>query len=319
MVRKTIARSSTPPASTGRGGLHRLGWVLRGAALLVMLVALGQGVAGAEDRSAELDSLRQTIDRYHETVRLISEEKQDWELSKRLLEDRISLVEREIEGLEQSIASTREKLAQVKDESQELEAENEALKSFVGRVTAEISGMEGRVLGLLDRLPAPFQEEVKAVSQQIPEPGEEVKKNLVLGDRYRNVLFVLKTLLEKHSEVTVRREVHEVSDGRSVMVSSMYVGLSQGYFVNEDGTLGGIGSAGPDAWRWTMADASAADIARAVSIRQGEKIADYVALPVRAGSSMSAGEEADSVENGNPPGDSRSGQGGPSDGGQGDE
>jgi len=275
-----MKRSERPhrPQESGR-------LVLLGLAAVVAAALAGAGPAGEPDAAAPpakaptIDSVRQLLQRYVETRRVISKERLEFARAKEALADRIALVEEEIAGVRGRIDETEESLATAETRRGELAAENEALETAGAALAETIGVLETRTKALLPRLPEPIRDRVKPISQRIPENPEET--SLSLGDRFLSVVGVLNEINKFNGEIVMASEVRELADGSSVAVTAFYLGIGQGYYVNEAGTVAGIGTATDEKWVWTSDDASAASIARALAILKNEQPAAFVRVPMR--------------------------------------
>ena len=102
-----------------------------------------------------------------------------------------------------------------------------------------------------------------------------------LSDRYLTVLGILDAVDRFHREVALTNEVRTLFDGTRLMVSTLYVGIGQAYFVNEAGDVAGVGRATESGWEWSPANEAAEAITRAVAIRKDQESAAFVPLPVQ--------------------------------------
>jgi len=236
---------------------------------------LAPGLAAQEG----IDETRESVEKWVETRRVISQEKRDWALGKELLEERIELVQREIASLRERIGEAEDSIAEADRKREELIAQNEQLTASSEQLVATVAVLESRTAGLLARLPDWVQERVEVLSQRFPEDPAATK--LSLGERFQNVIGVLDTINKLNRQITVTSELHTLPDGRKAEVTALYLGVGSGYFVTADGTAAGTGDAAPGGWTWTPADEAAPAIAKAVAIHQDEIGPEFVPLPVR--------------------------------------
>ncbi len=226
-----------------------------------------------------VDSVRQLLQRYVETRRTISKERLEFARAKEAIANRIALVEEEIGAFRSRIAETEESLATAATRREELVADNDALKDAGASLAETIATLEARTKALLPRLPEPIRDRVKPISQRIPADPENT--SLSLGDRFLNVVGVLNEVNKFNGEITMASEVRSRPDGSSVAVTAFYLGIGQGFYVNEDGTVAGTGTATGERWVWTPDDGAAASIARALAILKNEQPAAFVRVPMR--------------------------------------
>jgi septal ring factor EnvC (AmiA/AmiB activator) len=243
-----------------------------------LLLLRGAAVA-QEATGPDVDGTRAALANWAETSRLLSKEKQDWQLGKETLRDRIDLLRREIATMQKRITDAEASIDTTDKKRGELAAEDEHRKVTEKMLQERVQQLERSTLDLLPRLPEPLREQVKPVSQLIPTRPEEVKTRL--DERYRNVLYVCKQVHKWNREITLKSEVHTQPNGTSVEVAVMYVGIGQGYYASGDGKVAGAGTATAAGWVWTPNNELATDIALAIAILKNEKVAQFVRLPVQ--------------------------------------
>ncbi len=226
----------------------------------------------------DVDNTRKALEKWVETRRLIAEEKRDWALGREMLNERIELVKREIASLRDKIRNAEESIGEAEKKRADLVETNDKLKTASDQLNETVIAMENRTRELLQRLPDSIRADVKPLSQQFPEKPEESK--LSLGIRFQNVVGVLNHLNKRNRDITVTSEVREFEDGTSAEVTTLYVGISQAYYVSADATLAGVGTATDEGWVWMPVNEAAPQIALAVAILKNEKVASFVRLPV---------------------------------------
>jgi len=260
--------------ATGRG--RRLTW---GTMLLAVSVTMLTGTSrGGFQEPGKVDASRAALNKWVETERLIYQEERDLRLKKELLQSRIDVVQRELSATRERVAEAEQQLAAASDEKAELTAESQRLDAAATRLAERAAELEDRTRALLTRLPEAALERVRTLIARIPADSTDTK--LGVGDRYLNVVGILNELNKFNLEITPTSEVRRLADGSGVRVDVIYLGLSQAYYVSEDLRIAGTGTAGPDGWAWTPANASAEAIARAIAIYSGDAEAGFVRLPL---------------------------------------
>ena len=252
-------------------------------AVLAICLALVFG-ATAEARAEEgvelqVDSTRTALEKWVETRRIISKEKRDWALGREMLTERIDLVKREIEGLRAKIADAEKSIGEADRKRAELLAENERLQGAAGVLRVVVVALEARTKQLLERLPDPIREQVKPLSQRLPENPDEAKNSL--SERFQNLVGILNAVNKFNREITVTSERRTLPDGSSAEVTALYVGIGQGYYVGAHGTVAGIGTASDAGWVWRPANDAAPQIAEAIAVFKNEQVAAFVPLPIQ--------------------------------------
>jgi len=253
-------------------------WRVLLSAVLMSLPAAGAGAQESGQQSAAVESARATLARWVETQQIISREREDWQIGREVLEQRISLLEREIATIEEGLAEVRASTGETDRKMAGLVAEDRRLAEAAGVPEESIGPFENRTRDLLLTLPQPLRERVALLSQRLP--ADPAQTGLSLGQRFQNVIGILNEVNKFNRDLTVAHEVLELPDGTRAEVRSLYVGLGQAYYVTADGGAAGVGHAAGGAWSWRPADDLAPQVARAIAILQNEEVPDYVPLPV---------------------------------------
>ncbi|MFM7282208.1 MAG: DUF3450 family protein, partial [Planctomycetia bacterium] len=135
-----------------------------------------------------MESARASLEKWADTRRLISKERNDWVLGKELLNDRIALVEREIESLRTRLQEASGSIVEADRKVAELAADEAKLKEGSAALVKLVEGFEERTKTLVKRLPDPIRERIKPLSQRLPDPATA---KLSLSERFQNVVGIL--------------------------------------------------------------------------------------------------------------------------------
>lgn len=269
---KTSNHRSGPRAD----GARRRPWALPalGAAALLSL-----GAAAVTQDDLGVSGVREALEQWVQTRKVISAERSDWKLGKEMLEDRIDLVSQEIESLRSRIDGAQSSIAEADRKREELVQRNEHLKEASAGLVEILDGIEARTRTLVARLPDPLRERVKPLSQRLPD--DPAKTDQTLSQRFQNVVGILNEVNKFDREITLTSEVRTLADGATAEVAAFYVGLGQAYYATSDGRSAGVGAPTAEGWSWVGADDSAAEIAKAVAILKNEGMAGFVLVPVQ--------------------------------------
>ena len=241
---------------------------------LVMLSLLVVG--GAYAQNADLETQREALSKWVETRKLISEEKQQWELEREVLGDRIDLVRSERDTLSRKIHETQSLITDADKKREDLVKENDSLKNASATLVNRIFALEREVLSLLPGLPQPVQDRIRPLSQRIPKTEET---DLSLSERYQNVIGIINELNKGANEIVVVSEVRELPDGSTAEVQTLYIGYACAYYCTNKGDIAGVGYPTADGWEWEPNDAIAPKVADAIAILKNEKVAEFIPLP----------------------------------------
>jgi hypothetical protein len=240
------------------------------AAMAVPGLLRAESLPGAPDRD--------TLEKWIETQRLISMEKQDWRTGRELLEERTELVQREIASFREKTAQATNDIGEADLKLAEMKAENDELKTATEGLEAAIVGLEARVQDLLARSPEPIRQRVKPLSQRIPKNPAETETGM--PERFQNVIGILNEMNKFCREITEASEVRDLPDGSSAEVSVLYLGLGQAYYCNLNGGVAGVGRPAEEGWAWEPLNPLAPSMAEVLAVHRNEKPAVYVPLPV---------------------------------------
>ena len=227
-----------------------------------------------------IEATRETLTKWVETKQLISKEKSDWASGKDILEDRVRLAEAETTTVREKLKEISVAVAEAQKKRDELAAQTDKLKATAEKSKAMVIAAEKKLRPLLPQLPEPLREKLKPIIARFPEDSE--KSTASMAERLQNVLGILDQASAFNSTVASVKELRTFPDGTRAEVTTVYLGLSQAYYTNREGTLAGIGHPGPDGWVWKPDNANGKKILLAVHILEGkEKGATFIDLPVK--------------------------------------
>ena len=227
-----------------------------------------------------IEATRETLTKWVETKQLISKEKSEWASGKDILEDRVRLAQAETTTVRDKLKEISVAVAEAQKKRDELAAQNDKLKATAEKSKAMVIAAEKKLRPLLPQLPEPLREKLKPIIARFPEDSE--KSTASMAERLQNVLGILDQASAFNSTVASVKELRTFPDGTRAEVTTVYLGLSQAYYTNREGTLAGIGHPGPDGWVWKPDNANGKKILLAVHILEGkEKGATFIDLPVK--------------------------------------
>lgn len=252
-------------------------------AVCLHLSAFGVAAQTAEkppekNSPVDLEGTRAVLDKWIETERIISAEQNEWKQGKGILQDRTELVKREITRLDEQRAEIEKNITEADQKKAEQVASNEELKTQAAVLQGTVVQLEERVRALYARLPETLKSKLLTLYQRIPQNPESSKASL--AERFQNILGILNEANKLNNEVTVASEVRTLSNGKPAEVRTLYVGLSQGYYISQDGDAAGVGRPGKEGWDWKPADKLASEIEAAFTVLQNKEHPRFVELPI---------------------------------------
>lgn len=238
--------------------------------------------AEEEEFGDKLTSTSETLREWAKTEQLISEEKRDWRTAEEILGSQIEMVENKIDGLKKEIEEAKKNVSAKDEERAKLTEENEGLKSAASTVEGEIAELESKLkANLLPILPESLAEKLKPLTQRIPKDAQEAEKGkLSLSQRFQSVIGILNEVNKFNRDIKMVPERRKLEDGKEVEVTTIYMGLGQAFYVNNNRDRAGVGRPGPNGWVWTPRNEAASSIAHVLKILENEQPAAFVPLPV---------------------------------------
>jgi len=248
------------------------------AAALVAALSLGAGVR-SDAFASDVGEVRGKLEKWVETSQIISEEKSDWEADKDTLRATQKLLRQQKEALQAEIAELEASNTATDEERRDLLLRRGEYQRASRAVEEEIAGMEQEVLALEPRLPEPLREKLEPLLVQIPRDPENTR--LQLGPRLMNVLGVLAQTEKWNGTATLVGETRALGDGQRVHVRTLYWGLGEAVYVDDQGRIAGIGRPGPEGWSFVETPELASSVKELLDIYEGnvDEI-DFVSLPV---------------------------------------
>jgi len=262
------------------------------AALFALLTVALPAQGGGENQQATLpgenvDTARALIEQIVQTRQLISKEKAELRSNLETVQDRIDLARDQIQSLRDQIEERSNTNRDLRQDLENLEEDMAGLKDGEEALKDRIAEFERKTRSIVEGLPDPLKDKLQALIDAIPEnPEEEDKDKPLNGARFQRVVGILDAVNKFHAEVVTSTETRVVGrvQGRDqeAIVTTVYLGISQAFFVTQNGEKGGKGMPAPQGWNWTALDdqADRESIARTIRILQNKEPAGYVRLPV---------------------------------------
>ncbi len=225
-----------------------------------------------------MDETRSLLQKWAETQRLVAAERSDWENGKAMIEGRIQLLKQSVEETEKKIKEAQDKLADAKKRTAEAEAEKVRIKAAAEALLATAPELENGVRDLFASVPVVVQDKLKVLHDRIPKAGADTK-NITAAERFQNILGILNEVNKANTELNSLPEIHDIGGGKQAEVKVVYVGLGQGYFVNSNGDIGGLGTPGDKGWKWKLDPTIAPKMREVVEVMKKAVAPKLVELP----------------------------------------
>lgn len=212
----------------------------------------------------------------------------DWNERKQQLENRVTLLDREAGVLKEMLEEASGDVSEVDERRQELTAEQQKLEEQQARMESAVERAVIRLQALAIRIPPPLEKDWQKGLEQLS------REEMTLSEKLEKILSLSKSAEQFERRIALHRDVMALpaqdQSLRNVQVTQIYMGLSQGWYVNSTGDRFGYGYADADGWHWqhmTEQHQEAGEVAvdakqllRIVAMIENPTQAEYVTLPV---------------------------------------
>ena len=239
-------------------------------------ILLGATCVLADGRQ-QVDSTKETLSKWVETRQLIATTRADWESDREVLKQTINLFEKELATVNEQFTTTENSSKQIEKERSELTREKEGLDAATTRVNELLVPMEEKIRKMAAALPTPLVAKLEPLMARLPEDPKSTKFSA--AERMQTLVGIVGEVEKFNGAITVHSEIQKNAKGEEVQVRTMYLGLGQAYWVDKSGRAG-VGTAGPEGWKWSDQPELADTINRAIAIYENSQPAAFVSLPV---------------------------------------
>lgn len=208
----------------------------------------------------------------------------NWRTDRPVLEQQLSLLERETLELSDFLETTARQQDEVEQRRLELLEEQTRLEQEQAALERSLARAAQTLRSLRSQLPPPLFD---AWADEVPRLDNPI---LTATEKLQLVLELLGQLDDFEQRVTLHETVMTMTDGRDYIVQQVYLGLSHGWYVTADGRFAASGIAGPDGWQWTALD-DGGPIAEIVGILERRLDAELVSVPLRLNVPAGAGAD----------------------------
>lgn len=221
--------------------------------------------------------LKATLSEWVETERQLSRAQSEWRSDKATLEFDLTRMSDELKFFKDSIASLKASESATLDERESLIKRRQGLERIEAAWRARLPKVESRILNLSARFPAPLIRKIQPALQRIQ---PEATRRSGLNGRLQAIVAILGEADQFHQSVHVFDEAIALSSSETIQARTVFIGLSQAYYVNERGDQAGIGSPGKSGWTWTSKPELAERIQSMIDIQSGQSAPAWVTVPL---------------------------------------
>jgi DNA repair exonuclease SbcCD ATPase subunit len=217
------------------------------------------------------------LKRWIETSKTLQRTKRDWKVDKATLDQSIGLLERELRLLDSEIGKLEAGATEGATQRQELSDRQATLKQTAETVSKRLKTLENRLLALAPVFPRPLADKTKPLMRRLKTGGGQGGSSL--GQRLQALLGILNEVDKFNGSLTLTGELRNI-DGKQTQVETLYMGLSQAYYVDRTGSRAGVGVPSAKGWEWTPRNELAHAVTHVLLVYRSEHPAEFIELPV---------------------------------------
>lgn len=212
----------------------------------------------------------------------------NWNLRQDDLERRLVLLEAEKASLKELLAKSNQSSNEVDQQRLELLKSQEQLEQEQQSLESALIAAIQQAQALHTRLPPPLHSEW---SEKFPLLLEE---GVSISEKLERLLGLFKLVQEFDDRVALHSGTLDIpaasGEARKLLVSQIYLGTSQGWYVSSDGKTYGYGRATPLGWTWWHGTDAEAELGKrldpdvllkAKSMLENPTSAEFISLPVK--------------------------------------
>jgi len=244
---------------------------MRNGAFLVLLLAAIARPSGAQEPADPIRQIDALTQQWTSLERQKDELRSEWRTQKPVLEQQLTLLEREISELDTLIKTTTEQQDDVEQQRLAMLEEQTRLEQDSAALEASLAQASLNLHSLSRDLPPPLSKHWDDELARLDNPLATV------SERFQKLLDLLGQLDDFDAKVTLNEAVITLGDGGDHVVKQVYLGLSHGWYVTADQRFAAAGMPGPDGWAWTAVPDGAA-IAKIVAILEQREHPEVVSI-----------------------------------------
>ena len=225
-----------------------------------------------------IDNTRNNIEKWVETNQIISEEKSQWKIEKELLQKTFNLLDSELNRLNSALDDLDSSVSAAEEERANLNKKKENFKAGESVISRNIENLEKSLIAILPSLPDPLLKELNPVIKRINDIEDRSNSNIT--DRLQNILLILNKANKFNNNLKAVTELRKSEGGKTVQVTTLYVGLASAYYVDGEGKISGIGRPTLNGWEWVEDNSISREIRKLVDIYDGSDVEiEFINIP----------------------------------------
>lgn len=224
----------------------------------------------------ELDTLKDTTEKWIQLRNRLSKERAVWDTEKELLKDSVSALQSNEEILVDHVRVLELQASDHGLKIEEAKTQIDTLQKTDALILKKVESFETRIKEMARRLPEPLKDKVRALLLKIPEPGSTAPP---IPNRLQNVVALSTLIDEFNNNITLTHTLKPLPDGSLVEVRVLYWGLASAYASNADGSETWVLTPAIDQWNWQRNTEGADEIKRLFEVYDKTIDPRFAAVP----------------------------------------
>lgn len=230
-------------------------------------------------QSTSVSEGKQIVQKWIEARKLISQEQADWIEDKAILEESVRVFQKQSQDISSEISNAQESSSKTQGEYDKLLAENEDIISATEMVLMKVKHYEQKIRTVVQKLPATLQDRLAPLTNRLPEDSD--KSNVPVTVRMQVTVGILSEIEKFQNAITLVNELRTLPGGEEMEVQTLYIGLGQAFYSDQEGKYAGQGIPGPDGWIWKEQQGLGKFIRLVIEQYEEKATASFVGLPVQ--------------------------------------
>ena len=200
--------------------------------------------------------------------------RKNWRGDKPVLEQQLSLLERETRELNRFLKESAQEQDEVEQRRLELLEQQTRLEQEQAALERSLRQAAIRLKALHVQLPPPLKEGWEEELHRLEDPL------LTSSERLQLVLNLLSQLDDFQQKVTLNETIMTLANGQEYVVKQVFLGLSHGWYVTADQSYAAAGMANPDGWQWAPVT-NGEPIAQIIAILERRVNPELISIPLQ--------------------------------------
>jgi len=209
--------------------------------------------------------------------------KSQWQETKRLLQQRITILNQEKKQLTALTINSEQQVDEVSKARQKLLTLQTSMETKQADLSQWLKNQFAQVNNILQQLPPPLAKSWQTTLNELHETD--------ISKRLESLLNLYQTFDEFNQRVSTQQDTIIDQNGQEKMVHQLYLGVARGWYVTLDGTAAYGGIPTPKGWQWQHDKPVSAQVVKdALAMLAHKKEAHLITLPMSLSSLESVGQ-----------------------------